>query len=1290
MGLSIVLAPAFCRAVMAQPNAAGEYQVYRLRHKPAAEVEKTLAEVLSDFGPAVHLVANLRENQILLLGPQAAQQIARRLIDSVDRAAVERAAVERPRVETAPATPMLEAYPVPNGQIDAIGARLRARFAERRDVRVVSDAGTSQLLILAPPEIHAVLAREFGAPAGRPPAGDPDFRHIAESVAREGFVPLSYSRVERIEPQLQRLLGSRLEPLPNRPSGRADYLFVDEAGRRVEMRLDRQRNQVALVGPRPLVEQLGYLVRALDALDRPEQEPGAKLRIIPVRRADPAKVREAVNAYRMGRGGGASYRPGTIAPGLPHPRQTGTRGPLDRASVQLVQYLAQAEQAGAAPASRPQPGDAPTAEALQAEEEQLDRLRELGEQVEIETLPDLDVIILRGPDRDLDEVSRIIAEIERLSAETQPVIEIYQLRHVRGEAMITIISQVAESLVGGRQGRASITPLVKPNALLLIGWGEAVAGIKELIAKLDQPVGPESDWRVFRLKHAAASVAADTVEEFLGGSDGLGPRVEVTTDERTNSLIVRGATRDLIDVERLIARIDRTGPDAVNQGRIVKLKHSLANDLAGTLREAIAAASGGGERKSAVLELLTADVEGGRLLKSGLLSDVEITPDVHTNTLIISGPAESMDLLSALIRELDVPTGVAQIKVFRIVNGDANAMILMLRTLLPAQAGTAPQLAGAEGETTLVPVRFSVDSRTNSIIATGSEGDLAIIEALLLRLDEEDVTQRKNEVYRLKNSPASQVAQSINEFLRSERVVQQAMPGVLSPFQQIETEVVVVPETVTNSLIISASPRFFDEIVKLVEELDAAPPQVMIQVIIAEVQLTNIDEFGIELGLQDSVLFDRSLLGSLLTTTRTVSTSTPSGIVTVQDQIIQSATNTPGYDFNNNPLGNSGSDKALARSGTVGSQGLSHFNLGRMSSELGYGGLVLSASSESVSMLIRALQESRKLEILGRPQIMTLDNQSAFIQVGKQVPRISGSRFDGRTQINQIELEPTGLMLAVTPRISPEGMVVMEVDAEKSELGPEAEGIPVSVTEGVAIRQPSINITLAQTTVSAASGETIVIGGLINKYDSKIERRVPYLSDIPILGHLFRYDNDTSRRNELLIILTPHVVKDAADAERIKQIEAARMSWCLADVHAIHGPTGLYEDRDTSSWQGQGEVVYPDENPRGLMPGAYVPEDIDPKELNLSPSVPQAPTQAAPGGDVPATAPQGPPPNGSASAWPAPSASDPRQPPGHSPPAGFDVPRLNDSRAGWTPDEYTTGQGPSDSSTSVRFLESRR
>ncbi len=510
-----------------------------------------------------------------------------------------------------------------------------------------------------------------------------------------------------------------------------------------------------------------------------------------------------------------------------------------------------------------------------------------------------------------------------------------------------------------------------------------------------------------------------------------------------------------------------------------------------------------------------------------------------------------------------------------------------LRALLPAQAPGTPgtaQLSSAPDESALLPLRFTVDSRGNNIMVVGSDGDLKIVEALIVRLDESDTMQRKSTVYQLKNSPAVDVALAINEFLRSKRVVENASPGASNPFEQLEKEVVVVPEPVQNKLILSATPRYYDEISRLIEELDEQPPQVMIQVMIAEITLGDTDEFGAEIGLQNSVLFDRSLLGSLLTRTNTITTSTPAGVVTSTDQEIVAASNTPGFNFNSNePLGNSGSSRALSSAGQVGGQGISNFSVGRTNEDLGFGGLVLSASSENVSFLLRALQDSRRLEVLSRPQVLTLDNQQAFIQVGQRVPRIVSSIINQNGAQNNVQLENVGLIIGVTPRISPEGNVVMEIDAEKSKLGPESEGIPVSISaNGSIIRSPRVDTITAQATVSAADGETIILGGLISRSTRTEHRQVPWLGSIPVLKYLFSYDFNQLQRTELLIIMTPHVVRSQGDMERLKQAEFARMSWCEADVFDIHGDvypsTNMtVEMMDRSDW----DVVYPDVDPRG-------------------------------------------------------------------------------------------------------------
>src|SRR6056297_592282 len=382
----------------------------------------------------------------------------------------------------------------------------------------------------------------------------------------------------------------------------------------------------------------------------------------------------------------------------------------------------------------------------------------------------------------------------------------------------------------------------------------------------------------------------------------------------------------------------------------------------------------------------------------------------------------------------------------------------------------------------------------------------------------------------------------------------------------------------------------------------------MIQVLIAEVTLGNTDEFGIKLGIQDAVLFDRSLLGDLVTLTNSTQTSTPAGILTATEQLIVGATNDPGFGFNGESLGNSGSASALANSGAVGGQGLSNFSVGRSNAELGFGGLVLSASSRNINMLLRALEENRRMQVLSRPQILTLDNQPAFIQVGQRVPRIVGSTINQIGQQNQVELENVGLILGVTPRISPEGNVVMEIDAEKSNIGPETEGIPVSISsDGTVIRSPRVNVASAQATVSAADGETIILGGLITNDQEELHRKVPFLGDIPVLKYLFRFDSVSERRSELLIILTPHVIRSVEDAERLKQIETARMSWCAADVFEMHGEALYGTTLPLSGSEVEaGEIIYPHLDPRGeslpqqdtqsLAPGQSVLQSVEPIE----------------------------------------------------------------------------------------------
>lgn len=1163
-----------------QPRAAAQwsgerFRVYSLQHADPAEVRRMLAELLGPQADSARLIADPEQKQLAVAGSDAVHQLAAQLIREADQP------VALPREQQSPQR-VLRSYPVPAREGLGAAEQLRSALGDR--ARIAWDGQRDAVVVSASEETHAWIRQFLSSPAAadRRPAATAESRpgtvtpagvRVADAADLFPVAPapqvvrrpnawtvnLQSITAHQCQLALRRLLGEAFrETSPDR------FEYVASGTGSVTITIDRELNQCHLRGDRILVDQFVALIRRFEeSRTRAENE---SWHFLPMQNVDPQVLERAIRLWREST--------------QPRPLLEGPQSSVTRSPSRTVRPAAWTQIAGDAGAdAQPPDAEPPATSQADADPESEEDLSRPSDDVTVQPLPDLDVLILRGRDADVDELVRIIQEIERLSEVTAPEIDVYFLRHVQDEALDELIEEVLEDLTGPLQGKISITPLVKPNALLLIGWGEAVAAAKKLVAELDRPVQAHTQMRVFPLRHAPADEISGTIEDFLNGRGGLGPDVGVTADPRTNSLIVHAAPRDLEEVVRLIEQLDVSSAASVNQARMVRLRHALADDVAQTITEAITAARGGTSgRRAAALEMLLPQPDGRELVASGLLEGVTLTPDTRTNTIVITGPADSLPLVEQLIRQLDEsPTESAQIKVFQVANGDASDLVTVLRSLFPeaASTSTVPQLATAEGETSLVPVRFSVDARTNTIIATGTSGDLQIIEALLIRLDQSESQERINRVYRLENSPATEVANAVNDFLRSERIVSQAAPGRLNPFEQIEQEVVVVPEPVRNSLIISATPRYFEQILQLVEDLDAQPPQVLIQVILAEVDLENFHEFGVELGLQDSLLFDRSLLGDLLTTTVTTSTSTPSGIVTTTEDIIIGATNTPGFNFNNNPLGNSGSRASVGSSQNVAGQALSHFSLGRMNSQLEYGGLVLSASSENVSVLLRALDQSDSMEVLSRPQIMTLDNQPAFIQVGERVPRIVNSQLTQLGQINSLALEDVGLLLGVTPRISPEGQVVMEIDAEKSEVGAEREGIPISVsTDGTVIRSPRVEVTTAQTTVSAASGQTIIIGGLITNQNQSLSRRVPWLGDLPVLGNLFRYDGYQNRRTELLIILTPHVIRGRTEAEYVKQVEMARMSWMSCDAFEWLDPTVV----PAGSLNDEGvPVIYPDD-----------------------------------------------------------------------------------------------------------------
>ena len=1156
-------------SVLAQSSLPPGYRAYPLRHRSAEKIAPQLRTMLSGVPGDTRVLVDTDTNRLVVQGAEQAQQLARQFVTALDQP------VNEPAASTKPAS-AFRAYQTGDSDPAAVAAKLRTQF---RAARIEADPATGRVLVVAPEGTQRQIAALFQPDQPQPARAGTG--HILRNVSWRDF-----------EDHLRRLWGTQVSFATTRGGEVASVTLTTANGPQTIMQIDRRANMVTFKGDPGVARVWRNLT---SAIDKPLAANEASY-LVSLRNADPAKVQRAV--------------------ALAQPATTGADGqvtatiPLNRNRLNQDVRTAMLQQGPAAAGDQPA---APAADAAAGQAIEPNPGTGLIGSVQIEFLEGLDAIIIRGRPQDVARVRQIIEDIERLSVETQPVVEIYPLLHVNSEALVTLVQDLYEEILSPRQGPVSIRALVEPNSVLLIGREESVKVVTNLLRKLDQPTQPSDRFEVFRLKFIAAADAETAIRNFFvnqPGSDtevrgGLGTRVQVSSDFRTNTLIVQASPRDMAEVRRLVDSLDVDEAESTAQVKVFKLKNSIAEELAEVLQSAIGSdaptqgqqqpgqggntTQGSSRLPSISLEFMMIDEAGGRLLRSGILADVQVNADANTNSLVVRAPAKSMELISALIEQLDqMPDAEAQLKVFTIMNGDATSLAATLQQIFGQDVtigqGTGgafgiafrqPQIQTATGggDTSLVPLTFAVDIRTNSVIASGSSSDLEVVETLLLRLDEEGFTTNEVVVYRLKNNSSDFVAQAIQDYVTSQRTTlnQTVQAGLSTTLDTLLLQVTAISEPISNSVIVAASPRYMETIMQAIRDLDVRPPMVLVQCLIAEVFLGDVHEFGSELGIQDSLLFDRGVIDT---------NNTPSF---------------PGFNFNNpNNANNNNQITALplniglpnnntVGAGTLAGQAVAGLGVGRTAAlGSGPGGLILSAASDSINLLVRALEEEGRLQVLSRPQVMALNNQPAFVQVGRDIARFSGSTATNTGVTQDVSDVPTGLILSIEPRINDDGVVVMTVDADKSEQGSLTDGTVLSDGSGGTFVVPPINRTTAQTTISAKSGQTVVIGGLITKRDEMRSIGVPWLRDIPVAGHLFNFEARETIRTELLIILTPYIVAEDEDYEITKMMESQRMNWCLGDVISLDGERGL-AGAGCLFCSDDVPVLYPDNDPTGTQ-----------------------------------------------------------------------------------------------------------
>lgn len=646
----------------------------------------------------------------------------------------------------------------------------------------------------------------------------------------------------------------------------------------------------------------------------------------------------------------------------------------------------------------------------------------------------------------------------------------------------------------------SIEPVPADDVLIVAASDENLELVKELIEALRSggdgfAVAERVELIVIESPGGADEMARAINELYVRRENEKRGRdsVRVVASVRQNALLVSGTAADIEAIRGLVRTLDRPEAEAVQEVKRIRLRAANSLEIVRLLESLLAGrpiAGGRGGAQATRLRFYQQRFEDEEVglrateatIDSALRDLVRLTPDLRTNSVLISAPSALMVLIEEIIRDLDEETsGDRTIEQFRLENADAQQMALLLRdlfnlqqqgdrlVLVPRQAEVEdPDMPAQPGTFTPVPdqrqaLAITIDRRTNTLLVSGTREYLEQVRQVVTQLDSIDANEREQIVYSLKNAQAIEIQRVLGDYFSGEAELRRSVlgPGLTGSLaRQLEQEVTVVGDEKSNKVLVSASPRYLDTVKQIIAELDASPPQVMIQVLLAEVTLDDKLEWGLDFNVGLDV--ETSRIGG------------------------------DGYVFN----------KLAAGAGVATALGVPNF----------------SVASTDFNLLIRALEVQGKLEVLSRPQVTVNNNESAFIQVGENVSIVTGSDRFGERVSAVTERRDVGIILNVTPSISPDGFVRMEISPEISQVSQRTTQIDEN------FESPIINQRQVQTTVTVRDGQTVVIGGLIQTVGEERVWKIPLLGDIPLVGSLFKSTSRNNVKTELLVVLRPMVI----------------------------------------------------------------------------------------------------------------------------------------------------------------------
>jgi general secretion pathway protein D len=666
------------------------------------------------------------------------------------------------------------------------------------------------------------------------------------------------------------------------------------------------------------------------------------------------------------------------------------------------------------------------------------------------------------------------------------------------------------------------------------------------------PPGQKGRFIVLNFDSADIETVIHAASEIVGFNYVLGPgvagkKVTVQTSGRIPQEEVFGV---------LLAILEVHGVTAIRSGNLYKIV-----PIEGARERAVPTIVGGTpDPARATDEVVTQIVpvrfapvnDLGTLLRPLISSRGTLIANRETGVLIITDSASNIARLLDIIRLVDVEVALDELQIIPLQYADATEMANILNQLfqsgrlrpsaggaaaaapVPAPPGTpaaaalpgAAQPGGADRPPLIVAER-----RSNLLVVNARKGEMETIRRVIEKLDVNVTGGRRVFIYYAENAKSKDLAATLNAIYGGRETVQTTTtpgtqtgrtpgqpppppppPPSVAPGAPLapgtadaplaEGQVRFIADETTNAIIVTTTPRQWADIELTIKQLDRMPRQVLIEVLVAEITLTDNTKLGIDWALRE---------GSFRLAQQSINTST----------------------------------------GTTSPITAPSFNLGSLASAAiatglpGAGLTAFAFQRDKFFAMLNALAAETRVNVISNPHVMTSENKKAVVNVSQSIPIITGQQapIGGVTTspidptqpgqvtptnivINQtVEYRDAGVVLTVTPRIGERGTVALDIKQEVNDIGdPE----PPTGSRRINKRE-------AETSVVLLNNQTLVLAGLITDRRGVADRGLPLLSRIPILGYLFGTKEHTTDKRELILLITPRVVGTALDAARITE-----------------------------------------------------------------------------------------------------------------------------------------------------------